>query len=236
MYTQDVDLNAAVQEDPFPKVTVDFDNVLGLEDSSETTFLSYQWRYSEKWSLQVYYSQFEGEGEKRATRDFNYDGEEYTAGALLESEFNLDTILVSTSYSFVRDSSKEFGLGFGLHAFDIETSISAEVGLQGIHREGTRVSEEVLAPLPNLRVYGTYMITPKWEVQATAGWLSFSYDDYDGDYLFVTFITEYRITDHFGLGVAYQIAEIDVEFDDSKSSNEFNFDLYGPSVFLGYGF
>lgn len=236
IYEQDIDINGTVTKDPFPEISLDFDKVLGMEDSSQTIFLGYQWRFKEKWSLQAYYSQLEATGKKIATKDFNYDGEEYTAGVLLESDFDLDTYLLAASYSFVKDAKKEFGVGFGLHIFDIDSTIGAVVRVEGVQEQGTRSSAEVLAPLPNFRAFGTYMINPKWEVSATGGWLSFSYEDYSGGYLFLNLHTEYRFTDRFGMGFSFQIADIDVDVEDSDTKKEFEIDLYGPSIYLTYGF
>ena len=235
-YKQDIDVTGSVTKNPLPEVELDFDKVLGLEDSSETYFFSYQWRFKEKWSLQAFYSQLGATGKKIATKDFNYDGVEYTAGAKLETDFDLDTYLLAVNYSFVHDDKKEFGVGFGLHAFDIDTTIAGAVGVGGEERGGVRTSGEVVAPLPNLRFFGTYMITSKWEVSLSGGWLSFSYDDYDGDYLFLTAFTEYRFTDNFGIGISYQVAEIDVAHEDSSGKEKFDMELYGPSIFLTYGF
>jgi hypothetical protein len=235
-YEQDIDVTGGVTAPGFPEVEVDFDKVLGLEDSSTTLLLDYQWRFKEKWALQAFYSQMEAEGKKLATKDFNYDGIDYTAGIRLDTEFNLDTYLVAVNYSWLRDDKKEVGLGLGLHAFDIDTTIAAGIGIDGEVLEGTRSNTQLTAPLPNIRAYGTYMITPKWEVSATGGWLSFSYDDYDGGYLFLTAFTEYRFTEHFGVGLSYQAAEIDVTHEDNKGKQQFDIELYGPSIYLTYGF
>jgi len=154
----------------------------------------------------------------------------------LKTDFNLDTYLLAVNYSLVRDDKKELGVGFGLHAFDIDTTITGAAGLDRVEGDEVRTSGDVLAPLPNLRFYGTYMITPKWEVSLSGGWLSFAYDDYDGGYLFLTTFTEYRFTDRFGIGVSYQAAEIDVTHKDSSGKEKFDIELYGPSIFLTYGF
>jgi hypothetical protein len=236
IYEQDIDVTGTATRDPLPEISLDFDKVLGMEDSSQTIFLGYQWRFKEKWSLQAYYSQLDVTGKKIATKDFNFDGEEYTAGVLLESSFDLDTYLLAVSYSFVRDTKKEFGVGFGLHAFDIDSSIGAVVQVDGLQKQGAQASAEVLAPLPNIRAFGTYMINPKWEVSATGGWLSFSYEDYSGGYLFLNLYTEYRFTERFGMGFSLQVANIDVDVEDSNSKKEFEIDLYGPSIYLTYGF
>jgi hypothetical protein len=235
-YEQDIDMTAGVTANGFPEIILDFNKVLGLEESSTTVFLSYQWRFKKKWSLQTFYSQMEAQGKKLATRDFNYNGVEYTAGARLDTDVNLDTYLLALNYSFLRDDKKEIGVGFGLHAFDFDTTIVTGIGLDGVERNGARNNAQLTAPLPNLRAYGTHMFTPKWEVSVSAGWLSFSYEDYDGDYLFLNAYTEYRFTNSFAIGLSYQVAEIDVTHEDSKAKEQFDIQLYGPSIFFTYGF
>lgn len=236
VYEQDVDVTAAVTKDPLPEIDINFDKVLGLEESGTTAFLSYNWRFKEKWSLNAFYSKMEVDGKKIATKDFNYNGEEYTAGVLLETDFGLDTYLIAANYSFIRDDRKEFGVGLGLHAFDIDSTIGATVGVDGQEQAGNRTNSQITAPLPNLRAYGTFLITDRWEISAAAGWLSFNYEDFGGDYLFLTAFTEYRFTEHFGIGLSYQIAEIDVTHKDNQGREEFNIDLLGPSIYLTYGF
>ncbi len=67
--------------------------------------------------------------------------------------------------------------------------------------------------MPNLRGGVTYTINPKWEVDVNLGWLSVKIDNVDGDYRYFYIGTEYRITDHFGIGAAYQLADVDVTVD-----------------------
>ena len=236
VYEQDIDVSGSATRKPLPEIDIDFDRVLGLEDSSTTAFLSYQWRFSENWSLLAFYSQMEADGKKTAQEDFTWDDEEYTIGSRLETDFGLDTYLFAANYSLIRDSRKEVGFGFGLHVFDIDTTIAAEAGAQGTVLERTRSTSEVTAPLPNLRAYGTYLLTDRWEISAAAGWLSLDYEDYEGDYLFLTAFTEYRFTKNFGMGLSYQIAEIEVTEENSKSKKNFDMEFSGPSIYLTYGF
>ena len=242
-FEQDIDIKGhAVRDNQFGddlNFDLDLDKVLGLDESATTAFLSYQWRFGEKWSLQAFYSQMKNDGKVKASRDFTYDGQEYTAGLTLETEFNLDTLLVAANYSFIRNDRLELGAGFGLHAFDIETVISLDARLEGENANPggrKRSTSELLAPLPNLRGFGTYMITPKWSVVGQLGWLSFNYEDYDGDYLYINLATEYRFTDRFGVGVSYQVSEVDVSHDSKHGEQSFDIDLYGPSLYLTYGF
>ncbi|MEM1113536.1 MAG: hypothetical protein AAGI11_16595 [Pseudomonadota bacterium] len=235
-YVQDVDVNAALTREPFDEVEINFDRVLGVEDSADTFFAGYTWRFTERWNLGVYLSTMSADGSRQASRDFTWDGEEYEAGSRVSTEFDLDTYLVTANYSFARNEHYEWGLGFGLHAFDIETTLEVAVQLDEFFENVRRSNSTVLAPLPNLRAYGTWAIAPKWEVSVDFGWLSVTYDDYDGDYLFFNAQTEYRITDRFGLGLSYQASQIDVTVDKSRGEDAFDIDLFGPSLYLTYGF
>lgn len=242
VYEQDIDISAAITRDPYPEQDIDFDKVLGVDDSTTSFFFQYQWRFREKWDLSIFYTQMEADGKKRATRDFNWDGQDYTAGVQLSTELTLDTYLASVDYSFIRDDRKEFGMGFGLHAFDIGSTIELRAGIdqpgsgEDVSGKAVRTSSDLLAPLPNLRAYGRFMVTPKWAVIGSMGWLSANYEDYDGDYLFITLLTEYRFTERFGVGFSYQVSEIDITHDTKRGSKHFDIDQYGPSIYLTYGF
>ncbi len=235
-YYQDIDIDAALTRKPFDEIEINFDSVLGMDDSATTLFAGYNWRFSEKWALGIYYSNMSADGSRSASRDFVWDGQEYQAGARIDSELELDTFLATANYSFARNDKYEWGLGVGLHAFDIETTFDARLGVSGVVEEARRSNSTVLAPLPNIRAYGTWALTPKWEINFDLGWLSLNYDDYEGDYLFFHARTEYRFTERFGAGISFQAAEIDVEVDRRRGNDSFDIDLYGPSLYLTYGF
>ena len=242
IYEQDIDVKASAQRDPLPEVELDFDEFLGIDESNSSFFLQYQWRFRDNWSLRAFYTNMEADGSKTASTDFNWDGREFEAGLELSSEFAVDTYLLAVDYTFVSNDKTELGLGFGLHAFDIDTTIEAiltvddSTGVEEGRRRVVRNNSELLAPLPNIRAFGRYAFTPKWSVEGAIGWLSANYEDYEGDYLFLTLLTEYRFTDRFGIGLTYQISEIDVTHDKKRGSDSFDIDQYGPAIFVSYGF
>ena len=53
----------------------------------------------------------------------------------------------------------------------------------------------LIAPLPNLRATYFHAFTPRLAVLATVGWLSLSYDQYDGDFRYLRIRDEYLVTD-----------------------------------------
>jgi hypothetical protein len=238
--SQDADIKATSSLDPLPPIEIDLTDDLGMDDNSDSIYASYRWRFAEKWSLSATYQRLDLDGSGAATKDFNFDGEDFSAGIAIDSEFNMDTYRVDVGYSFIRNDNWEVLVGAGLHAFDIETVITGRLEIESdlgdVVREAKSKSTDFLAPLPNLRGAVTYMISPNWEVNAGIGWLSLEIDNIDGDYRYGEIGTEYRFTDQFGIGANYQISEIDVTSVERDGFDEVDVEFSGPSIYLTYGF
>jgi len=239
-YRQEADLNARSSVAQLPALEINFGDELGLDDKNTAPFINYRWRFGEKWSTNLVYQRLELTGSATTVRDFNFDGEEFTAGVAVDSEFNVNTYLIDLTYSFIRNDRWELSAGVGVHAFDFETAIAGQAGIRNDEDEAVTdfatASASVLAPLPNLRGSATYLITPRWEVRGNIGWLSLKIDDIDGAYLFASIATEYRVTDRFGIGASYQIANMDVTEDTGTASTNIDLNLEGPSVYITFGF
>ena len=97
--------------------------------------------------------------------------------------------------------------------------------------------EEFIAPVPNLRLFGTYALNEKLSFSGSAGWLSFSYEDWDGDFLYVRGLVEYRFTERWGIGAGYQYTDVDVKRDrDNGDFEEYDLDLSGFQAYVSYSF
>ncbi|MFT5333533.1 MAG: hypothetical protein ACJAUG_002186 [Halioglobus sp.] len=240
MFSQTADIKAVSSLDGLPPIEVDLVDDLGLDDSSELGYGSYRWRFAEKWALTAVFERLDLDGRGFAAKDFNFDGEAFSLGAGVDVEYTMDTYLIDVTYSFIRNENWEVIVGLGLHAFDIETVISGRLEVDsdmgGNVLEASSAAADVLAPLPNFRGGVKYMITPRWEVNASVGWLSLEVDDIDGEYAYADIGTEYRITEHFGIGATYQISQIDVTSQEDNGFNKLDVDFSGPSVYLSYGF
>ena len=100
-----------------------------------------------------------------------------------------------------------------------------------------RAEEEFITPVPNLRLIGIYALGTKISLQASAGWLSMSYEDWDGDFLYIRGLLEYRLTDRWGAGIGYQWTELDLEHNRSNGDfEEYDFELNGIQGYISYSF
>lgn len=215
---------------------------LGLGDDTGIGWARLVWQFAEAWQFSLTYSSFDAAGFNMAVEPGNFDDTGWEGGAALTSNLDLELFIVDVSWSFLRTEKGHLGAGAGIHAADFEFDLLVEAfGLAG-GASGSdpilvgREEASVLAPLPNLSLGGGYRIAEKVYVDATVGWLSLSYDRYDGRLFSARGAVEWRAWDNVGFGVAYQIVDIEVDVEGSRSKERYDLEFYGPILFISIGF
>ena len=234
-YQQKADASFYANPDEIGKATIDLGD-LGIDDKDISYLLEYRYRLNEKWLFSIGTFQFGTSGRLEGKRDFTFGGEEFEAGASLDTTLDIDTYMIEAMYSVYKTDRAEILLGAGLHMFDFSASIDSRVTVGEQEFAGSSASDDILAPLPNLRAQGFYALSPKWGLAVTLGWLSAKYEDYDGAFAYLHARTMYRFTERFGVGVGYQF--IDVELSHDRDRGEIGFDIQfdGPAAYLAYSF
>ena len=88
------------------------------------------------------------------------------------------------------------------------------------------------APLPNAAVYATCAFSPSFLGQVQAGWISLSYDEYDGELLALHAQLAYLLTGRTSVGLGYTFFDFEVERDRGTRRELYDLDLQGPRVFF----
>ncbi len=232
----DIDGTATVSREPLPVTPIGL-NVLGLDDDDTSPWAAMRWRFGKRWALNLHYDRFEKNASAEIEDSFNFDGTVYPAGARLESDLRADAYVMDLSYSILRGRAYEAGIGVGVHAFDLDARIKGGIELGDIVETLDTSDQSLIAPVPNLRAFGTYAFGPNLSVTGSAGWLSASYEDWDGRFLYLRGTAEYRLWERWALGVGYQFTDIDIEHDRGGGDfEEYEFDLRGIQAYLGFSF
>jgi hypothetical protein len=219
-----------------PEVSLNLDD-LGVDDSDTSWLVEYRWRFKPKWGLVVAAYTFENDGSIGVRRDFNFDGIEFEAGVKLDSEIEIDVYIADIMYALHQSDNLEIMVGGGLHVFDLGMAIEGRVFAGDLEATEETARSDLLAPLPNLRFQGFYALTNRWGVGLTGGWLSASYDDYDGDFAYIHLRTTWLFTDRFSASLGYQYTSIDLTYEKSRHREaEFDVDMDGPTLAVSYAF
>ncbi|MEH6587478.1 MAG: outer membrane beta-barrel protein [Halioglobus sp.] len=219
-----------------PEVSVDLDD-LGMKPEDWSWALEGRWRFKPKWMLVALAYQFDQDGNRSIDRDFNFDGKEFQAGASLDTNIQINTYILDVMYNVYSTDRAEIFLGGGIHAIDLDASITGGAFVADKEAKRAKGSSEILAPLPNLRAQAFYALSDKWGLAVAMGWLSANYEDYDGSFTYIHPRIGYGFSENWSLTAGYQYVNIDLAHEKSSNrENEFNMDFKGPTIFLNFRF
>lgn len=235
-YDQRSDAVLMAQRGDFQPVKFDFENV-GLSEDYTSWMLEYHYRLTDKWQISASAYQFSEGGSKSLDRTINYAGKEFDVGARVESDVKINTYIIDAMYRVYSSERAEVLLGAGVHALDNQLTLKSTLAVDGnVVNQRQRASASVLAPLPNLRASGFYAFNDKWSVKATAGWLSLTIDNVEGDFRYGHLRTQYQVAESLGVSLGYQWASIGVTETLNNGINLFDLDFTGVTAGLTYTF
>jgi len=219
------------------KVEVDLDD-LGLDEKESTPSISARLRLSKRFSLDAGYFGYHESGKNRSKFDFDFGDITIPVNAITDSEINLDVYYVNLGYSVYSSANTEVGFGLGVHGADFSLQIEAKTGSVG-QLPPVSVGEEtedILAPLPNLYFFASRALRDNLLLHLTGGWMSLTYDDYDGNLLFARATLDYRFKKNFGIGGGYSYYDFDVEYDPGGKVETYEVRFHGPGIYAILGF
>jgi hypothetical protein len=234
-YFQEVDAEIRERRGPVPQQAVNLSH-LGVDETDTTWHLEYRYRISERWGLMAAAQRFSGEGTRGNSRAFGFGPVQFPVGAELHSQFDVDTYILDVVYNTYRSDRAEFAIGAGIHAFDFATRIEGRKFAGRNDISDSIAFEEMLAPLPNLRLQGFYAVNARWGLSGSFGWMSANVDEWSGDFLYLSGRAQYRFADKFGIALGYQFTDVDVSRRKHRRQSEYDIEFSGPSLHLTFGF
>ena len=215
-----------------PAAEIDLED-LDVDGDHDSWYAEYSWRFGERWLLEAFAYQYEDSGRITLTRDFNYDGVAFTAGAVVDSTLEIDTYAVDVLYAVHQSPRAELLLGGGIHTLRLGAAFDGVVTAANNSQTFSTASDELLAPVPNLRARGTFAFSDRFGADLTIGWLSAAVDDYDGSFGYAHARLRCRLGERSSVSVGYQFTTVDVSREPGNGREQkFDVDLHGPSLQL----
>ncbi len=94
----------------------------------------------------------------------------------------------------------------------------------------------MLAPVPNLRMSGTWVLSERFALEGVGGWLSANVEDFSGDFVYAHLRFAYALTEQMSLALGYRRTDIDIT--EERPHSELNYDmrLKGFTFTFAYSF
>ena len=193
---------------------IDFDENFGLRKSDDLFALNFGWRFGEKWELGAQY--FESDGQRQAVLQEDVEWGDFVFGEGTGVAAGLDFTLIRTFFGRNFDSADyhDFGVGIGLHYLEIGAFIEGNATVNGQPAGFRREAAKAAAPLPNIGAWYVRSLSDRWALRARLDWLSADVGDYDGTLINAAVGVNFKLFEHVGLGLSYNLFQLDVGVDD----------------------
>lgn len=220
-----------------PGDEIDFEDSLGVSGHSNLFNGQISWKFGEtkKWRLAGQYFSNNAKGSAVITEDIEWDGITWREGSFLESGVKLAITRVFVGRSLIKNAQNDFGIGAGIHNFDLKMFIEGEVKFDDDttgFREAS-ISENQI--LPNIGAW--YMFSParNWLFHARADWIGASIGDYSGHMWNITAGVGYQPWRHVGFDLSWQYFDVDISVDKDDWRGGANMTYSGPVLAVTFG-
>ena len=199
-----------------PNDGIDFDETLNLGKADEVFSGELAWRYRGNWSFLAQYFKSSDSTSRTLSEDIEWRNVVFGAGtgARVGTDLSLTRLFVGRQFN-TSSRRHDVGIGGGIHWLSIGAFIEGTIIVNG-NGQSARRSVSGEAPLPNLGAWYRYSISPRWAFRARYDLLDASVGDYDGLLMNAAVGLNYKLLENFGIGVAYNYFELDVEVDRSS--------------------
>jgi hypothetical protein len=219
---------------------VDMEEVLGLDDRRADIRLDGYWRFSKRHRLDIGLYTSSRKGSRILDEDIVWNDVTYEADAAVDSKYSLNYLKAAYRFAFLRDDRAEVGLSAGLATMRLAVEISGEGTLvengvpQGV--AFVREAEDVLAPVPVIGLYGSFVIREGLFFRPSAEFFAFSASGIRGSLVDARMTVDWFFTERWGVGLGF--ARTRVEYEDEESDPRVKADAayQGGVLYFSYSF
>lgn len=227
---------------------IDIEDTLGVDDGKLVAWGGIGWHFAERHSVEFEFFTLGREGTVSDTFSPPIQiGDTFIESGQITTSYDTDVFRLTYGFSMLRSERSDFQLKAGLHV----ASLSAGIGLAGgicdpttnptmppgcpVARTST-ARESVTAPLPHVGLSYAYALSPNWALNLSAIGFAVELDSIDGSIVELTGDVAWQPWRNVGVGLGLRYFDVNVESDGSDLNGEFDFEYFGPALYVAVRF
>ncbi len=202
---------------------IDLEDVLGLDERTNTYLLSVSYRINRRHSLGLSGTDLRRTASRTLEGEIEWGDYVYRADATVQTELRTRVYKLTYRYDFSDTDRLNAGFAVGLSTFDLGLTLSGEARLESDEGEewveGVVEGASAIAPVPVIGFYLDYALSPRWIVRFQADLIELSLGAHEGRVVEADFAIEYGISDLFAVGLG--LGGSDLEYGSDKGGERF---------------
>lgn len=212
-----------------PGSEIDLDDILGVSTKDTVMQLDLIYRIGNYHRLEIGYFEMSRTGSTVLQEPVTIGGEDFVAGATLDSSFKSEILRLSYAYSLMNDDQKELGVMAGLHYSKFSTIImDSDSGQQAVSNAET--------PLPVIGLHGSAALGQKMVLGARIQIFRMDFDRFEGSLNYATLDLQRHFGENFSVGIGYNYYAYKLDSREDSSRGSLEVRHQGPVLFLSSRF
>ncbi len=213
--------------------TVSFENDLGYLQTSPTFLGDVQWRISRRSKIELSYFGIDRSKTRTLQKSINFGDQTYDVDATVNTFFNTGVYRLSYGYAFFTGKKGEFGAMIGFHI----VKASVGIGLVGQNISKSAGNDyAVTAPLPDIGLWGGYVISPRWAITGEIGYLALTINNINGRIATGNFGLTYNVVNNLRATLGYNGFNFKVSAEETHLDGSLKWGYNGPSLAITFAF
>lgn len=198
------DLSLGIQGTGLPKVTIDGEEVLGLDENFTVFRADAFWRITRRNRVDFTYYRMDRDG--RTSIGDNIPG--FPVGDRVKTDFDMSILRGSYAWSFFKNEHFDLGIAGGLYGLAVDYKMRSE-------NSGNLQETDFAVPLPVIGLRGNFALTSKWFIRQSFDYFYVNIGDYEGQLIDFAVALEWNALKYLGLGVGYNFVGMNLNYDGS---------------------
>ncbi len=218
---------------------LDFEDDLALDERKTTLYGGLAWRISSRHRLDLEHFDLGRDGIRSGGLIADVGDVTVTADASIDSSFDISITRFSYHFAMVDREKHQLGLIAGIH----HASLESELRLAGtllindrpVFVDKSKSIAEISrtdAPLPHVGLEYAWAYSPRLTFHGSVLGFSLTYNEYEGSLFEANLSGQYQVGSHVGIGAGLKYFQLDVTREKRLTTSEYDFDYFGPAVFL----
>ena len=212
---------------------IDFEKDLGFDKNTTSFTGAFEWRISRRSRLGAEYFYLRRTSTKTLQKTIEFGNNTYPVNATVSAFMDNEIYRITYGYAFISKPKYEIGALIGTHIL---------LGDVGLRLEGVTAAVEYrdnfdfTAPLPDLGLWGEFVLGKKLGLYANANYFALKINDIDGRLWSYNLSILYNVYKNFSLTAGYTGLNIRVDAKKERLNGFFKWGYNGPSITATYAF
>lgn len=212
---------------------IDLEDDLGFKKSSSSFMANFEWRISRRSRLGSEYFILNRGASKTLQRQIEFKDETYEINTRVSSFFDVQIARIYYGYAFLSKPKFEAGLLIGAHVLFGDVGIRAEANQASTEY---RNNFAFTAPLPDVGIWGEFVLGKRFGLYANANYLSAKVDNISGRIISYNISLLYNVYENFSLTAGYTGLNFRIEDYKERVNGFLKWGYNGPSITATYTF